>query len=97
MFHEGSIASVRAYGKISAEFDVTTGVRQGCVLAPTLFNLCFDTITSTALEEYEQVGRGVEMVYLPDAKLVGDRRKLNQDVLVTDLEYADDLALVARS
>ena len=62
--------------------------------APTLFNLYFDAITRMALEEHRQLGRGVEMVYLPDAKLV---RKLNQDVLVNDLEYADDLVLVASS
>ena len=35
-------AAVRAYGKISDKFPFTSGVRQGCVLAPTLFNFYFD-------------------------------------------------------
>ena len=34
--HADSRAAVRAYGKVSEGFDVSCGVRQGCVLAPTL-------------------------------------------------------------
>ena len=96
-FHEGSVAAIRAYGKTSGEFDVTSGVRQGCVLAPTLFNLYFDIIIRRALGEHSDAGRGVEMMYLRDGKLVGNRRKLSRRVLVTDLEYADDVVLVANS
>ena len=35
--HEDSTAA-RPYGNLSDKFSVTSGVRQGCVLAPTLFN-----------------------------------------------------------
>ena len=40
--HGNSVATVYAYGKASKEFAVTCGVRQGYVLASTLFNLYFD-------------------------------------------------------
>ena len=46
--HLGTRGAVRAYGRVSGEFGITTGVRQGDVLAPTLFNLFFDSgIAST--------------------------------------------------
>ena len=36
-FHDGMIARVLVNGEASAPFDVTIGVKQGCVLAHTLF------------------------------------------------------------
>ena len=53
--HEDSTAAVRAYGKLSDKFSVTSGIRQGCVLAPTLFNFYFDV----AIRMEEHVNRGV--------------------------------------
>ena len=95
--HRDSLASVRAYGKISEEFQVSSGVRQGCILAPTLFNLYFDLVIQMALEEHQEEGRGVRMAYLRDGKLVGNRRRFSQETLVSDLEYADDMVLMANS
>ena len=34
--HKDSVASVRAYGKTSREFSISAGVRQGCILAPSM-------------------------------------------------------------
>ena len=93
--HEDSTAAVRAYGQTSEDFTVTSGVWQGCVLAPTLFNLYFDVAIRMALEGHQMQGRGVSMAYLHDAKLVGNRKKLQLETIITDLEYADDTALVA--
>ena len=73
--HNESTAAVRAYGKTSDEFAVTSGVRQGCVLAPTLFNLFFDAVIHMAIDDHLEEG-GVRIVFNPDAKLVGDRRKM---------------------
>ena len=69
--HEDLKVAVRAYGKTSDEFAVTSGIRQGCVLAPTLFNLYFDAVIRMALDDHHSQGRGVRVVYLHDAKLVG--------------------------
>ena len=41
--------------------------------------------------------RGVRIVFRPDAKLIGDRRKMTLETLVSDLEYADDVALLSSS
>ena len=77
----------------SKEFPVTCGVRQGCVLVPTLFNLYFDVAIHLALSEHE--GKGVKFVCLHNADLVGNRRILRELSIVSDLEYADDLALLS--
>ena len=95
--HQGSMAAVRAYGKTSEHFAVTRGVRQGCVLAPTLFNLYFDLVIHLALDVHHNQGRGIKVAYLHGANLVGNRRKLCDEVIVSDLEYADDMAILADS
>ena len=95
IMHEDSLAAVRAYGKTSEEFPVSSGVRQGCVLAPTLFNLYFDVAIHMALDDHQLRGRGVRLAYLHGAKLVGSRRKFHLESVISDLEYADDMALVA--
>ena len=92
--HEDSTTAVRAYGKLSDKFSITGSVRQGCVLAPTLFNFYFDAAICMALEEHRQQGRGIRVAYLLDA---GNRRVLSLVTLVTDLEFADDMALLANN
>ena len=39
-----TVSAVRCGSRISEFFPVRSGVRQGCVLAPTLFNTCMDWI-----------------------------------------------------
>ena len=40
-FHDGILARVQNDGEFSYPFPVTNGVKQGCVLAPTLFSMMF--------------------------------------------------------
>ena len=40
-FHDGMLARVLDNGDSSEAFPVTNGVKQGCVLAPTLFSMMF--------------------------------------------------------
>ena len=93
--HERTKGAVRAYGKVSSEFDVTTGVRQGDVLAPVLFNLFLDAVIAATLSKHH--GSGIRMLYDLDGPLVGNRKKMRRSVSVRDLEYADDMALVCDS
>ena len=94
--HDGSRAAVRAYGRVSESFDVTCGVRQGCVLAPTLFNLYSDAVIHMSLDSRQVQNKGVGIAYLHNAKLVGNRRKLQLETLVTDLEtkHTQHLSLI---
>ena len=39
--HDGMREEVTVDGQMTPEFDVCNGLRQGCVIAPTLFNLYF--------------------------------------------------------
>ena len=43
-------SAVKCGGSISDFFPVTTGVRQGCVIAPTLFNVCMDWVLGRSVE-----------------------------------------------
>ena len=47
--HLGTKGAVRVYERVSSNFDVTNGVREGAVLEPVLFNLLFDTVIAVAL------------------------------------------------
>ena len=81
--HIDTKGAVRAYGRVSEEFEITTGFRQGDVLAPTLFNVFFDTVITSTLIRHPDCG-----VKLLDDELVGSRRKMRGSVLIQDLEYA---------
>ena len=70
--------------------------KQGCVLAPTLFSLYFDSVIRLVITDH-QPDVGVCLSYLLDADLIGNRKKLTSEVSVTDLEYADDIALISDS
>ena len=43
-FHDGMLARVQNDGEFSDPFPVTNGVKQGCVLASTLFNMMFSAM-----------------------------------------------------
>ena len=58
---------VSAYGTLSDEFEVTTGVKQGCVMAPVLFNLYMLCVTHLLHREAD--GEGVDVRYRLDRNL----------------------------
>lgn len=82
----------------SDPFPVNNGVKQGCVLAPTLFSMMFSAMLTDAFQE-ETVG--VDFRYRQDGKLFNLRRlqaksKVKHDT-ARDLLFADDCALCAHS
>ena len=91
--HEGTKGVVRAYDKVSDEFPIMNGIRQGDILDPTLFNLFFDAVIDMAVSKHP--GHGAKMWFNTDAMLVGSRKKMKECVMIQDLEYADDMCLIS--
>ena len=97
-FHDGMQARVQNDGEYSEPFPVTNGVKQGCVMAPTLFSkMCSAMLT----DAFQDVDAGFPIKYRFDGKLLNLRRlqaksKVQTDV-VDKLLYANDLAENAKS
>ena len=97
-FHQGMSARVCVRGQISDPFDVSIGVKQGCVLAPTIFNLYLSAIT--VLARYNiQSEDGIAINYRLDGSLFNLRRLKSKSKVRTsyvfDVQYADDTAYPA--
>ena len=51
--YDKATSPVQMNGSIGEWFRTTVGVRQGCLLSPTLFNIFLERLMSDALEEYD--------------------------------------------
>ena len=51
--YDKATSAVHINGSIGKWFRTTVGVRQGCLLSPTLFNIFLELIMSDALEEHD--------------------------------------------
>ena len=52
-FHAGMQARVQNDGEYSKPFPMTNGVKQGCVLAPTLFSMMFSAMLICAFQDVD--------------------------------------------
>lgn len=99
-FHDGMNARVTMGTQESAPFGVGSGVRQGCVMAPVLFNMYLVCVT-TLLRRTVQDRSGITIDFRLDGSLFNIRKfqartKTSADHIL-ELQYADDCALVAQS
>ncbi|KAL7834458.1 hypothetical protein SRHO_G00287050 [Serrasalmus rhombeus] len=85
-------------GDESAPFRVDKGVKQGCVIAPTLFSIFVAVILYLISENLPQ---GVKIMYRTEGQLFNINRFRAKGqistVSIMELQYADDNALVALS
>ena len=67
--YDKATSAVQMNGSIGEWFRTTVGVRQGCLLSPTLFNIFLEQIMSDALEEHDGKvsigGRNIPICGLP--------------------------------
>lgn len=97
-FHQGMSARICAGYLISDPFEVSIGVKQGCVLAPSIFNLYLSAITLLACFN-TRTEDSIAINYRLDGSLFNlQRLKSKTKVRTTyifDLQYADDAAYPA--
>ena len=48
--YQGTLSAMRVNGELSEWFETVTGVRQGCVLLPVLFNILLEAVMALATE-----------------------------------------------
>ena len=98
-FHDGARARVRVDGILSEVFELNTGVKQGSVLSPTLFNIFLGAIVHAARREFKEASLGVPLKFSMSDSLLGERTQ-NHPFLsytITDILFADDMELLARA
>ena len=69
--HEGMKGCVLYDGEQSGSFNINTGVKQGCVIAPTLFSIFLAAFISLAAVDQ---AKGVGIIYRTDGELFNMRR-----------------------
>lgn len=92
------LGTVKINGERTESFEMTTGVKQGCVIAPILFILYFDTMLKEAISNCT---KGIYIRFRTDGSLFNLARlraqtKTSMD-LVQELLYADDCGIFAHS
>ena len=97
-FHDNMKGVVEFDGSTSEPFNITSGVKQGCVLAPTLFGIFFAIMLQQA---FKDTSEGVYIHSRTDGSLFNTARlkaktKITKS-LIRDLLFADDAAVIAHS
>ena len=92
-FHDNMLAEVRIGDVITDSFEVKNGLRQGCTLAPSMFNLFFGAVV--ACWRVRCPDAGVLVKYKHGRKLVGDHTVKSRlsEVRVVETQFADDVAI----
>ena len=97
-FHNNMKGTVNYDGATSEPFDIHSGVKQGCVLAPTLFSIFFSMMLSYAFNTSTE---GVFLHTRADGKLFNLARLRAKTkvrhVVIREMLFADDAALVTHT
>lgn len=99
-FHSGMPAAVRVDGDVSGSISVENGLRQGCVMAPLLFNLYFGLVLEAWRTAIAAAGvNGVSLISSihGNGNLFPKRTRQTGTTSINDLGFADDAALLAPS
>ena len=90
--------AVQFNGRSSEPFEIRSGVKQGCVLAPTLFGIFFGLLLKHA---FDTTTEGIYLRTRSDGRLFNLARLRAKtkvrEVLIRDMLFADDAAVVAHT
>ena len=97
LFHQDMCAKIRLDGKILSPTDVQNGLKQGCCMAPVLFNLFTCAVMERWLERAHEADEeaGVRLLYKSDGKLFRRYTRNASVRVLTECLFADDGALVS--
>ena len=97
LLHDGT-ATVLCKGSEAASFAICTGVKQGCVVAPTLFSIFLAVILILICD---CLPSGIEIEYQMDSCLFNLRCLRSKSKVtrtaITNLQYADDCAILTHT
>ena len=97
-FHSNMEARIRLDGELLEEIQVNNGLRQGCTMAPTLFNLYASVVAEKWTEAVQGIEEaGIELHYKLDQQLFRRSTRGASKVRALKGEFADDVVLVASS
>ena len=92
-FYDGMLAKVQNDGEFSDPFPATNGVKQGCVLASTLFSMVFSAVLTYAFQDGDT---GIPIRYRFVGKLFNLRRLQAKSKVQTEMPdellFANDIA-----
>ena len=95
-FHSDMSARVRVGGTHSDPIAINNGLRQGCAIAPVLFNLYFSLVLEKWLAAMQVMDcDGVPLKVNINGHLFNGPRSQHHILTLTDLEFADDAVLIA--
>ena len=97
-FHQNMKGTVQFDGNLSEPFDICNGVKQGCVLAPTLFGIFFSILLKHA---FGNANEGIFLRTRSDGRLFNLSRlraktKVRQ-AMIRDMLFADDAAVATHT
>ena len=97
-FHTDMKGTVQFNGSSSEPFEIRSGVKLGCVLAPTLFSIIFGLLLKHA---FDTTTEGFYLRTRSDGRLFNLARLRAKtkirEVLIRDMLFADDAAVVAHT
>ncbi len=98
--HEGQLGQVRHSNNLLQPFPIANGVKQGCVLAPTLFTILFSMMLQQTTEDLDNAD-GVYIRFRLDGSGFNLRRlqahTKTMELLIRELLFADDADLLAHT
>ena len=94
-FHQGMKAAITLDDTLLDEINVENGLRQGCCMAPVLFNLYTSIVAERWSVRMKNVeGAGVFLHHKPDGKLFRRYVRNAHESYLMECQFADDAALL---